>query len=104
MQILVLISLLTGIIICGIGMKTKNILYKGGFFFFLLSFIASVYSLAMRFVMNVIIQNLTDKGANNIGRWVANLNIPGTLFTAAGLVIFIIFLLRGLDQNREHMQ
>lgn len=101
LKIIIMFALLIGIIVCAIGMKRKNLLYKGGFFFFLLTFIAEVYSLIIRSLADSIVEKLMNKGANNIGFWIMNLNIPYLLLTAAALVIFIIFLLKGLDTNHD---
>lgn len=95
LKILIIISLLIGIIVCVKGMETKNVLYKGGLYFFLLSFIANIYSL----IIPNLLQRLIDKGINNNGLWIRNLSIPPLLLTATALVIFIIFLLKGLNEN-----
>lgn len=101
LKILIMLALIIGIIVCAIGMRRKNLLYKGGFFFFLLTFMAEIYSLIIRSLADSIVEKLMNKGANNIGFWIMNLNIPYLLLTAAALVIFIIFLLKGLDTNHD---
>lgn len=79
-------------------MKTKNVLYKGGLYFFLLSFIENIYSL----IIPTFIQRLIDRGINNPGLWIRNLSVPPLLFTSTALVIFIIFLLKGLNENSDN--
>jgi hypothetical protein len=98
LKILIIVSLLLGIIVCIRGMKKKKILYKGGFYFFLLSFFVNIYSL----VIPRFIEKLIDKGVDNPGLWIRNSNIPPLLFTAISLVIFIVFLLKGLSENSNN--
>lgn len=95
LKILTTISLIIGIIVCIKGIQTKNILYKGGLSFFLLSFIANIYSL----IIPTLLKRLIDKGIDDIGLWIMNLSIPPLIFTAIALIVFIIFLLKGLRES-----
>jgi hypothetical protein len=101
LTVLITISLVVGTLVCARGMRTRNVLYKGGFYFFLLSFVAHVYNLILRSSMGSIIQHLRDKGEGiqNISLWVMNLNIPSSLLTAAALIIFIVYLLKGFTEK-----
>ncbi|MCM8901810.1 hypothetical protein KVG29_11365 [Caldicoprobacter algeriensis] len=102
LTVVITFSLVVGILVCARGMKTRNVLYKGGFYFFLLSFVAHVYNLILRSSMGSIIQHIRDKGEGiqNISLWVMNLNIPSSLLTAAALIIFIVYLLKGVIENK----
>jgi len=97
LKVLIIAFLLIGIIVCVKGMKTKNVLYKGGFYFFLLLFIEKVYSL----IVPTFINRLIDQGIDNPGLWVRNSTIPPLIFTIVALVIFIIFLFKGLNDNSD---
>lgn len=93
LNIIIIVSLIIGTIVCIRGMKTKNVLYKGGFCFFLLSMISKIYSL----IIPGFIDKLIENGVDNPGLWVRNLNIPSLLLQAASLVLFLIFLIMGLN-------
>lgn len=95
LQLLTFMIYLAGMIICVIGMQSKKLLYKGGFFFFLFSLLSILYSTILRFSMDSIIQRLTDRGAS-IGLWLANLGIPAVLLNFIGLIILVACLLSGL--------
>lgn len=94
LNILIIVCSLLGIIVCVQGMKTKNILYKGGFYFFVLFFIERVYSL----IVPIYIQRIIDQGVDNPGLWVRNSIIPPLLFIATALIILITFLIRGINK------
>jgi len=97
LKILIIACSLIGIVVCAMGMKTKNILYKGGFYFFLLLFIEKVYSIIVpRFILRLIKQ-----GIDNPGLLVNYSNIPPLILTAVALVIFIYFCLKDLKQTME---
>ena len=97
LKILIIACSLIGIVVCAMGMKTKNILYKGGFYFFLLLFIEKVYSIIVpRFILRLIKQ-----GIDNPGLLVNYSNIPPLILTAVALVIFIYFCLNDLKQTME---
>jgi len=95
LRILIVACSLLGIVVCAIGMKSKNIIYKGGFYFFLLFFIEEMYSL----ITPVFISRLIEQGIDNPGILVRNSTIPPLIFTALALVIFIIYLFQGLDKS-----
>lgn len=92
---LIIVCSLIGIVVCVIGMKSKNIIYKGGFYFFLLFFIGEIYSL----IVPIFISRLIDQGIDNPSILVRNSTIPPLIFTASALVIFIIYLLQGLNKS-----
>lgn len=96
--VLIIACSLIGIVVCVTGMKTKNILYKGGFYFFLFLFIERMYSL----IVPRIIQSLIEQGIDNPGLWVYYSSIPPLIFTAIALVIFIIFLFKGLNESSNN--
>ena len=98
LKVLMIISLLIGIITCIRGMKQKKILYKGIFYFLLLSLFADIYSL----VIPRFIDKLIDKGVDNPGLWIMNLNIPPLLITAISIIVLIIFLIKGLNENSNN--
>mgnify|MGYP001009832066 FL=1 len=95
LQILTLSFLLIGMIVCKKGMKSGNVVYKGGFYFFLFSFLSNLCSFVLGHSMNTIIQRLTDRGAQDIGVWVYRLSIPSSVLNVIGLIIFIVCLLAG---------
>ena len=95
LKILIIACSLIGIVVCAMGMKTNNILYKGGFYFFLLFFIERIYSLIVpRFITRVI-----EQGIDNPGVLVRNSTIPPLILTSLALVIFIIYLFKGLSKS-----
>ncbi len=96
--VLIIACSLIGIVVCTMGMKTKNVLYRGGFYFFILLLIERVYSL----IAPKIIQRLIEQGVDNPGLWVYYSGIPSLIFTSLGLVIFIIFLFKGLKQSSSN--
>lgn len=98
LNILIIICSLTGIILCVLGMKTKNILYKGGLFFFILLLIEKLYSL----IVPIFIQRLLVHGVDNPGLWVRNLSIPPLLLMAIAVIILLLFLFRGLRENSNN--
>ena len=98
LRVLIIVCPLVGIVICAKGMKTKNILYKGGFYFFLLLFIEKVYSL----IVPSYIQRLIDQGIDNPGILVRNSTIPSLIFTAIALVVFLIYLFKGLNKSSNN--
>lgn len=98
LRILIIVCSLIGIVLCVKGMKTKNILYRGGFYFFLLLFIEKMYSL----ITPIYIQRLIDQGVESPGLLVRNSSIPPLIFTSSALVIFIIFLIKGLNENYDN--
>jgi len=51
--------------------------------------------------MDRIIQNLAERGADGIGRWVVVSQIPSSLLDAAALIILAAFFLAGLNDRRE---
>ena len=96
--ILIIACSLIGIVVCVMGMKTKNILYRGGFYFFLLLFIERMYSLIVpRYILRLI-----NQGIDNPGLWVNYSKIPPLIFTTIALVIFITFLFKGLKENSNN--
>ena len=97
LELLTFIFLLVGMIVSLRGMKSENIIYKGGFFFFLFSLLSKLYTIIVRLSMDAILKFLQDKSEQSIGYWVANLGISASLLTAAGLIIFVVCLLRGLS-------
>lgn len=97
LNILIVVCSLIGIIVCAMGMKTKNILYKGGLFFFILFLIEKLYSL----IIPIFIQRLIVHGIDNPGLWVRNLSIPPLLLMAIAVIILVIFLIRGLRENTK---
>lgn len=98
LNILIIACLLIGIVVCAMGMKTKNIVYKGGFYLFLLFFIQKIYSL----IVPKFITRLIKRGTDNSGVLLRNLNIPPLIFTSAALVIFIIYLFKGLNKSSNN--
>lgn len=99
LELLTLVFLLMGMIVCLKGMKSENIVYKGGFFFFLFTILSKLYTFIVRYSMDAIIEFLQEKSGQSIGYWVANLGIPASLLTAAGLIIFVVHLLMGLSTS-----
>lgn len=94
-NILIIVCSLIGIIVCVKGMKTENVLYKGGFYFFVLFFIERIYSL----IAPKFIKRLIDQGVDNPGLLVRNSTIPSLILTTIAIVIFIIFLFKGLNEK-----
>lgn len=101
LSLLITIALLAGTLICARGMRTGDLLYKGGFWFFLLSFLSRLYTWIRNPIMDRIIQNLAERGADGIGRWVVVSQIPSSLLDAAALIILAAFFLAGLNDRRE---
>lgn len=98
LNILIIACSLIGIVVCAMGMKTKNILYKGGFYFFLLFFIERIYSLIVpRFITRLI-----EQGIESPGVLVRNSTVPPLIFTSVALVIFIIYLFKGLNKSSNN--
>lgn len=98
LNILIIACSLIGIVVCAMGMKTKNILYKGGFYFFLLFFIERIYSIIVpRFITRLI-----EQGVDNPGVLVRNSTIPPLIFTSVALIIFIICLFKGLNKSSDN--
>lgn len=95
LNILIIACSLIGVVVCAMSMKTKNILYKGGFYFFLLFFIERIYSL----IVPRFISRLIEQGIDNPGLLVRNSTIPPLIFMAVALVIFIIYLFKGLNES-----
>lgn len=95
LNILIIACSLLGIIVCVKGVKTKNIIYRGGVYFFTILLIERVYSL----IVPIYIQNLIDQGVDNPGLWVRNSAIPPLLFIAIALIILITFFIRGLNKK-----
>jgi len=95
LNFLIIICSLIGIIVCALGMKTKNILYKGGLFFFILLLIEKLYSL----IVPIFIQRIIVYGVDNPGLWVRNLSIPPLLLMATAVIILLVFLFKGLREN-----
>lgn len=96
LNFLIMVCSLIGIIVCALGMKTKNILYKGGLFFFILLLIEKLYSL----ITPVFIQRIIGHGVDNPGLWVRNLSIPPLLLMATAIIILLVFLFKGLRENK----
>ena len=80
------------------GMKTKNILYRGGFYFLIFLFMEEIYSL----IAPPYIQRLIDQGIDNPGILVRNSTIPSLIFTAIALVVFLIYLFKGLNKSSNN--
>jgi hypothetical protein len=97
LRILIIACSLIGIVVCAVGMK-KNILYKGGLYFFLLFFIESMYSL----IVPGFISRLIEQRIDNPGLWVHILSIPPLIFTAVALVVFLIYLYKGLNNSSNN--
>jgi len=97
LRILIIVCSLIGIAVCAMGMK-NNIFYKGGLYFFLLFFIESMYSL----IVPGFISRLIEQRIDNPGHWVHILSIPPLIFTAAALVILLIYLCKGLNKNSNN--
>lgn len=93
LNILIIICSFVGIIVCVKGIK-KNILYRGGLYFFILLIIEKLYSL----IVPIIIQRLVVQGIDNPGLWIKNLTIPPLLLMAIAVIILVIFLIRGLRE------
>lgn len=98
LNFLIMVCSLIGIIVCALGMKTKNILYKGGLFFFILLLIEKLYSL----ITPVLIQRIIVHGVDNPGLWVRNLSIPPLLLMATAIIILLVFLFKGLRENKAY--
>ena len=98
LNILIIACLLIGIVVCAMGMKTKNIVYKGGFYLFLLFFIQKMYSL----IVPICITKIIERETHNPGILLRNLNIPPLIFTSVALVIFIIYLFKGLNKSSNN--
>jgi len=98
LNFLIMVCSLIGIIVCVLGMKTKNILYKGGLFFFILLLIEKLYSL----IVPIYIQRFIARGIDNPGLWVRNLAIPPLLLMAIAVIILLVFLFRGLRKNSNN--
>jgi len=95
LKILIIACSLIGIVVCAMGMKTKDILYKGGFYFFLLFFIERIYSIIVpRFITRLI-----EQGVDNPGVLVRNSTIPPLILISVALIIFIICLFKGLNKS-----
>ncbi|MGI6538374.1 MAG: hypothetical protein ACOX22_08635 [Caldicoprobacterales bacterium] len=97
LNIITTASLLIGMIICFYGSKSKKLLYKGGFFFFLFSFLSKLYSLILRYYIESLARHLTEKSSRSIGFWLAYLPVPGDLLALTGIIIFIVYLSKGLS-------
>lgn len=97
LNILIITFYILGIIVCALGMKTKNIIYKGGLFFIVLMLIEKMYSL---FVPNYIMRRI-DQGVDNPGLLVRNLSIPPLIIISIALIILIVFLIKGLNKNSK---
>lgn len=95
LNILIITFYILGIIVCALGMKTKNILYKGGFYFFVLLLIENMYSLFVPYY----IQKRIDQGVDNPGLLVRNSSIPPLIIIALAQIILITFLIKGLNKN-----
>jgi len=95
LNILIIACSLIGVVVCAMGMKTKNILYEGGFIFFLLFFAERIYSL----VVPRFISMLIEQGIDNPGFLVRNSTIPPLILMAAALVIFITYLFKGINES-----
>ena len=98
LRVLILVCSLIGIVVCRKGMKTKNILYRGSFYFFLLLLIEKVYSL----IMPSYIEKLIDQGIDNPGLLVTNSTIPPLILTAVGLVVFLIYMFKGINKSSSN--
>ncbi|MGF7142012.1 hypothetical protein HNQ56_000422 [Anaerotaenia torta] len=94
LNILIIICSVIGIIVCAKGIK-KNILYRGGLYFFILLLIEKLYSL----IVPIFIEKLIAHGIDNPGLWIRNLTIPPLLIMAIAIIILVIFLIRGLREN-----
>lgn len=80
------------------GMKTKNILYRGVFYFLVLFIIERIYSLIIpRYILRLI-----DKGVDNPGFWISISGIPPVVLMAIALIILIIYLFRGFRNNSDN--
>jgi hypothetical protein len=97
LRLLIIACLLVGIIVCTMGMKTKNILYRGGFYFLIFLFMEEIYSL----IAPPYIQRLIDQGIDNPGLLVKNSTVPPLILTAVALIIYLIYLLRGLKNSNS---
>jgi hypothetical protein len=95
LNILIIACSLIGIVVCAMGTKTKNILYKGGVYFFLLFFIERIYSL----IVPIFISRLIEQGIDKPGLLVRNSTILPLILMAVALVIFIIYLFKGLNES-----
>jgi len=95
LNVLIIACSLMGIIVCAKGMKTGNILYRGGFYFFIFLFVEKMYSL----IVPSYVQRLIDKGIDNPGLLVRNSTIPPLLFTAVALIMFLIYCIKGFYKN-----
>ena len=98
LRVLIIAFFLIGIAVCAKGMKTKNILYRGGFYLLILLFINEVYSL----ILPSYIQKLIDKGIDSPGLLIRNSTIPPLLLTALALVVFLIYLFKGLNEGSNN--
>lgn len=96
--ILIFICSLIGIIVCVMGMKSKNVLYKGVFYFLVLFIIERIYSL----IIPTYILRLIDKGVDNPGLWIRISEIPPVALMAIALIILILYLFRGLRNNSDN--
>lgn len=98
--ILITVCIILGIIVCAVGMKTKNVLYKGGFYFFILIFLENIYST----VYPRYIQKIIDQGLDNPGLWLRNLTIPSKVLTVMAFIILIVYLFKGLnDKSKDQL-
>jgi hypothetical protein len=97
LEILTILMLLVGFIVCCKGMKLGNVVYKGGFFFFLFSLLSKLYTITLRYSMDAVLAYLQEKSAMTVGYLVYSLGIPATLLNAIGLVLFVSYLIKGIS-------
>jgi len=98
LNIIIIACSLIGIVACAMGMKTKNILYKGGFYFFILFFVERIYSL----IVPIFVSRLIEQGIDRPGLLVRNSTIPPLVLIAVALVISIIYLFKGFNKSSDN--
>lgn len=89
---------LLGALVCIRGMKTKNILYKGGLYFFTLMLMEKIYTIILQLNYDRIVQ-LFNKIELNIGYWIMLVTVPSSLLHIAAIAILVIYLIKGLNAN-----
>ena len=94
LNILIIACSLIGIVVCAMGTKTKNILYKGGVYFFLIFYREDIF-----LIVPIFISRLIEQGIDKPGLLVRNSTILPLILMAVALVIFIIYLFKGLNES-----
>ncbi len=101
-QLFTFAFLIVGIIVCAIGYK-KNNCFKGGLFFFIFSVLANIVRIMSSYAANIFIQRYIDLiGAKRINFVLQFFDLPGFVLSSTGFIIFIIFLVKGLNENKHN--